>query len=429
MKNTRLEQSPNVIALLYSRRHFNPGEFTPLENSSAGQIAKTLYTELTQLREYEIHYFDAFDHTEWYKLRVDILITLVDNFELAEWYFKPEKVLLIAVNQHPLERLRIAMSARKLGYPDKALVASDGIYQPYKKIRKSNAILCVGNKRTAESFEKYINGCKIVSTRYNSSFSKVEYHPSSEKIQDVLVLMSSLGFRKGFDRFLSSLESDKDQLRQFKFHIVGYCENDFWKQKLEAISTAHPNVFYHGWILNTDPLFEKILANSDVAIFPTREEGLVGSLLECLDLGILCLFTNDAGLDNHTDLLTLSSSGPLKLGDKLIEIQSLSPREICELRESQWHSRRKQLEENRDIGETLIALLAEGIPDRCSTTNRLSSIRTWMTFPFLSYRKILLNRLKFTSIRIIKAKIYLKSPDGYRTIIRLRNLVRGTSKK
>ena len=101
---TKSERQVKNCVILYSRRHFDPNSSTDLENSSAGLIARTLYTEMKSQSNFEVYYFDSFDNSEWFNVQTDILVSLVDNLSLGIWFFDPKEVIVIAVNQHPLAR-------------------------------------------------------------------------------------------------------------------------------------------------------------------------------------------------------------------------------------------------------------------------------------------------------------------------------------
>lgn len=419
-------QTRNCV-LLYSKRHFDPQETMPLEQSSAGQIAKTLYMEIVENTEYRIHYFDAFDHVEWTQLETDLLITLVDNIDLAMWYFKPKRTILIAVNQHPLERIRINGESLKYGIPTKALTASDGIYQPFKSIYKANSILCVGNSKTSSTFEKYLKNSTIINTSYLSFMGSLKVRKEMSGVKNILILMSSIGYRKGFDRIYNSLMTEGEKLRDYQFHIIGHPEGDYWQKKIDELQAKYSNVHNHGWVLNNSTRFNELMMTMDIALFPTREEGLVGSLLECIQGGVISLYSENAGLDNKIENLTLTHNGSLELAEKILAVSKLTKSELQALADDQFSQLQTQLKVLPNIGSALGALIESGIPNSHGKNRQLRIIATWLKLPLGNFVPILIKRIRVIRIRILKAKLQIRSPKIYSLMKRIHSKLRNVS--
>jgi glycosyltransferase involved in cell wall biosynthesis len=420
---TKLGKSTKTCVILYSRRHFNPVAPTSLENSSAGQIARSLYEELSKMEEYEVHYFDAFDHSEWKKMKVDLLVSLIDNLDLARWFFKPAETVVIAVNQHPLERLRLCGLAPKLGIPISALSASDGIFQPYKALSGVNEILCVGNDKTANSFRYFLKNCNITETFYSTYLGEQQSPKQVIRIENILILMSSIGYRKGFDRIYDSLTKDGDKLSQYKFHIIGQPEGPYWKDKVDALTENYSNVHFHGWVSNNTDYFNSLLNQMDVSLFPTREEGLVGSLLECIHSGVLSLHTSNSGLNNSLDELKLNDDGDLNLLQKLSHISGLDPQRIISLQIEQFTQMQTQMSNSPNIGLALRELITSGLSKQRIQPRKKSSFLTYSKFS-ISFFPIISKRVNLTYMRVLKAKVSITFPIFYQALKKLRNFMK-----
>lgn len=413
-----------TCVLLYSRRHFDPEHQSSLMGSSAGQIASALYQSLIDMDEYEVSYFDSFDHLEWHGRKIDLLVTLVDNLDLAKWYFRPTHVVVIAVNQHPLERFRIAGYAHKLRIPLAALSASDGVYQSCRGLASVDTILCVGNSKTLSTYSKYINSCTIYQTSYGTIFSGPKKPKLIRKIRKILILMSSIGYRKGFDRLFDELITNETDFSMFEFHIIGNPESAYWQGKITELTNKKSNIKFHGWILNNTPEFDAILNEMDLALFPTREEGLVGSLLECIDLGILSLHTVNSGLNNSLPELELSENGSINLISKLTYLAKLSPDELGCLRSKQANEKENQFSQSELIGDTLKSCLKNENLKSKGKLNFLAVAKVWHQFPKTHYAKLIINRVRFTEIRIQKAKLQLRFPLFYKVLKDLRATIK-----
>lgn len=409
--------------ILYSRRHFNPNSSTELSESSAGRIASTIYNAAKSCTNYSVTYFDSFDFNEWEPKEVDVLITLIDNLPLASWFFHPQKIVVIAVNQHPLERLKNGLLGLTSGLPKEALVASDGIFQPYSLLRKVNTILCVGNTKTLETYRKYLPFTDIRQVNYDSAFSAQNRKHKISQVQNILVLMSSIGFRKGFDRFADEIMNFKN-LGIYTFHIVGHPENSYWRARVNELVAENLNVKFHGWLLNNERKFSDLLESMDVAIFPTREEGLVGSLLECIDFGIISLHTSNSGLDNPINELALPESGELYLEEKLGNLSRKNSDELRDLHLSQINAMKNQFDITSNIGSEIVSLLTQGIP-LTKRTSKIPLLREALSFK--SNRKnipVLMSRLRLIQVRNFKSRTAIRFPSLFKMLKKIRQFLR-----
>lgn len=419
---TTINAKKNCV-ILYSRRHFDPNNTTVLSGSSAGRIAATIYEAAKNTSDHNVYYFDSYNIDEWHPVNADVLVTLIDNLPTAQFFFKPQYTVVIAVNQHPLERLKIGISGLALGLPRNALTPSDGIYQPFLSLSKANSILCVGNKRTICTFKKYLPHTDIHQVNYDSNFFSSTKRHKITKIRNILVLMSSIGYRKGFDRFVHEIENS-ECLDEYTFHIVGHPEGPYWQLEIERLLLKHSNVKFHGWMLNKAKEFSDLLQTMDVALFPTREEGLVGSLLECIDLGIISLHTSNSGLDHAIDELALSDTGSLNLQERLQALSRKTPVELGELNRLQEESMKRQFSKTPNIGMELKRLLKEGFPPP-ATSNRMKEILEVILMARKPRNiKLFAMRLKLIQLRHFRNRIALKNPSLFKILKRLRNLFR-----
>jgi hypothetical protein len=410
------EKQVKNCVILYSRRHFDPNSSTNLENSSAGMIARTLYEEMKLRTNFEVYYFDSFDNSEWRKMKTDTLISLVDNLSLGIWFFNPKEVIVIAVNQHPLARLQICGFAARKGIPASAITPSDGAYQPSNGLTKAKAILCVGNKGVRESFERFLKNSNVIETTYRTSFIESTREYGDVKIEHILILMSSIGFRKGFDRIFDSLINQKELLGSYKFHLIGHSEGPYWSEKIEYLESHSSNFTYHGWLFNSDEKFVTLLRNMDLALFPTREEGLVGSLLECIDLGILSLHTNSSGLNNSVEELEISSEGNFDLAGSINLLASKNKFEILQLRERQRNDMKHQFANSLPIEVGLRLAIESKSSKKRPSLQPLEFIFVWLNFPNLRFRKIVFNRFKLITVRLLLVKFSIERPLLYKKI-------------
>jgi glycosyltransferase involved in cell wall biosynthesis len=415
-----MKKNKKICVVLYSRRHFNPAGESELLGSSAGQIASAIYFKLKSQDDLELHYFDAFNHYEWKKLKVDILVSIVDNLPLSYKFFNPNELYVVAVNQHPLERLRIASHSRRDLVPFSTLSASDGIYQPFRILAKANGIVCVGNTVTINTYKKYMNHCKIIATTYKSVFNESQREHNNQSANEVLVLMSSIGYRKGFDRIAREFDNNREALRKFKFHIVGEPENDFWKGTVDKIVSNNENVNFYGWLDNESSEFRELLQKTKIAVFPTREEGMVGSLLEVLDLGLIPLHTVNSGVDNTQGELTLEPQEDSDLGLKLLALCNKSKEDLLQIQKVQVLDFNKQVLETFDVAEQLSRLIKLHNP-KVSKNRNLIQLLTLIRLVFVIPPRNHLSRFRLLYFHYWRSNLEMERPVVFKYLKVMKN--------
>jgi len=364
---------------------------------------------------YNIHYFDSFNCEEWYRINTDVLITLIDNYELARWYFKPKNIYLVAVNQHPINRLSQLKSAKTAKIPTEAFSASDGIYQPILKIKNFNAVLCVGNKLVIESYKKYYKNIEIATTYYATQFNQIKLtksHNNDNRIFTVLILMSSLGYRKGFDQICELIELIANQKLQINFIIIGHAENEYWKSKIFNLLETYQNVEYYGWMNNKSEEFKNLLLRSDLAVFPSREEGMLGALIESIEFGILSLHSENCGIDISNVNLGINLNNKNDLYNKVLNLSLKSIDERHLMASQQLIRFKYQISGNDSISTIVGNWLNNPLVPR-SKYRFLKVSRDLIAQFTIEYWKIYARRLKILTIEKNKRKLYIKFPAVY----------------
>ena len=118
-------------------------------------------------------------------------------------------------------------------------------------------------------------------------FTPYEY-PSDETVE--FVFISRLMKEKGIDQYLEAAEYIKKKYPNTKFHICGFCEDEY-KDKMEAL-TSSDTVIYHGMVKN----IETVLENVHCTVHPTYyPEGLSNVLLESCACARPIITTDRAG--------------------------------------------------------------------------------------------------------------------------------------
>lgn len=197
-----------------------------------------------------------------------------------------------------------AMACKKLGIPCIAnitglgtAVENGGLIQKitvmlyrfaFKKVQtvffqnKENMQFFIDRKLYVDK-HKLLPGSGVNLTR----FTPYEY-PSDETVE--FVFISRLMKEKGIDQYLEAAEYIKNKYPNTKFHICGFCEDEY-KDKMDAL-TSGDTVIYHGMIKN----IETVLENVHCTVHPTYyPEGLSNVLLESCACARPIITTDRAG--------------------------------------------------------------------------------------------------------------------------------------
>lgn len=424
----------SLCVILYSLNHFNPERDVPLSGSSAGRIARQVYEAAISSGTHRVIYVDAFDSKTWPDEKPDLIIAIIDNLKLAIRTLQPNRILGIAVNYHPLDRVNLVYSAKHLGISWRNLVPSDGIYQEHSSLKYLDQLMIVGNRGTELSFSRRLPGVRTRLTHYKLSLRD---HPlkrelmRSSPVINVLFLMSAIGFRKGADLVFESLRGmpRMDEPR-ILFHIVGAPSNGFWANELDKISLGRNDIILHGWMDNKGDAFRDLLASTDLAVFPAREEGLLGALLESIDHGIPSLHSPYVGLDASAPDLLLSELTCLEIRAKIIAFSTLNEEERAHLHSLQLDGLKRQFAAQEQIGDIVNDWMTSGekshssrrggkFPSTSSILDTWNFLRLLVCFPRLS-----LGRIRINYLQNWLSNLHYSSPRIYSSMRMIYNVLR-----
>lgn len=419
----------SLCVILYSLNHFNPERDVPLSGSSAGRIARQVYEAAISSGTHRVIYVDAFDSKTWPDEKPDLVIAILDNLKLAIRTLQPNRILGIAVNYHPLDRVNLVYSAKHLGISWRNLVPSDGIYQEHSSLKYLDQLMIVGNRGTELSFSRRLPGVRTRLTHYKLSLRD---HPlkrdlmRSSPVINVLFLMSAIGFRKGADLVFESLRGmpRMDEPR-IVFHIVGAPSNEYWACELDKVSLERNDIISHGWMDNKGNAFRDLLATTDLAVFPAREEGLLGALLESIDHGIPSLHSNFVGIDASDPALLLSELTSVEIRGKILSFATLNQEKRAHLHAVQLESLMRQFNSQ----ESIEYIVNDWMKDDCVSTigdvplRRIGSIRMKDLLSFAKlvvfFPRLSLGRIRLNYMQIGLSNLQQSNPEMYGCLRRI----------
>jgi hypothetical protein len=329
---------------------------------------------------------------------------------------------------HPMIRLQLIHEARKAKLPVNALTASDGIFQSYRKLKSASEIVCVGNEYIADSFREYLPSVRITSTYYNSTFIETN-HNSNEELRAgkkrLLVLASSIGFRKGADLLIQLALTCRDD--PILFEVVGYPELEFWKTKLFETATQNKHFIMHGWVNNKSEAFRNLLENVDAAVFLSREEGLLGSLLECVTQGIPSFHGIQTGLTPCQDQFDITHLNVERTREQILEFLNLPQENRLSLTHNQKNAMLWQFRDQESIrvivNRWLNSTESTSVNRRRLQAPKLLFCQVRVFIKSYGYWRIYFLRLKVLTLRYQLDKLAIQSPSFYAWLKKMKDSI------
>lgn len=154
----------------------------------------------------------------------------------------------------------------------------------------ANGIICLGDESVLEPYSKF----PLVLNLNNASFQDDHYNKKNRKFDEVsnnfLFFGGGGNVHKGLDLLLDAFaESDKH------LYICTILEPEF--KRLFRNELKRPNVHYEGWVKQRSKKFYQIMENCAFIIFPSCSEGSAGSVVECMNQGLIPIVSRETRID------------------------------------------------------------------------------------------------------------------------------------
>lgn len=112
-----------------------------------------------------------------------------------------------------------------------------------------------------------------------------------------LLFTGNLELRKGLRILVEALEALRDQMFDFELHVAG---SDLEARRFYGDRLSRLPVIWHGSLVQDD--LKRLLAESDIYVFPTFAEGCARSAMEALFAGLPVVTTEACGLPGEPGL-------------------------------------------------------------------------------------------------------------------------------
>lgn len=346
------------IVVSYSLRHYTP--HLPIREG-IGNVAKTLHESIiANFPEHEIIYTDPSHMDEIGELKnVDWLFTVPRDLVRAKKKFRPSKTVMFTANESALGRFEVWTHSRNLKINRKLLGGHDGIYEDFRENR-ADFIICLGGWNSYVSFLRSgFSPNRIITTGIKYQ-NPIEEYRSAKSGAYVVWFMGLICVRKGILNLPKILKEIDTYHPNLKIKLVGFTDSkEIQNFILNQFANSKPG---HTWInkkiyYGTD---DWDVLNKDVAlgIFPSREEGLPGCVIDLINLHIPVVYSSRSGLNFVNEELSEIDFGKPKWEKRLSDLLLKKPEFWSDVAEKQEKSAFFAQDDNQV--DRIIKRLSEG---------------------------------------------------------------------
>ncbi|MDP4207563.1 MAG: glycosyltransferase [Bacteroidota bacterium] len=208
-------------------------------------------------------------------------------------------------------------------------LAYQRLIKPHNACEIADYIFQIGSSKTISTYPNSIKNKIILIRQTCFTFNdfRIETKLNQKNFNSFIWMGSTGSILKGLDLFIDFALINQS----FNFHIVGNIDDDFFSFYHDKIINAK-NIFYHGFIQISDLKLLNIASACSCIIFPSCSEGMPGSVVNLMKLGLIPVVSKWCSFDEIEDLgyelenLTLN-----ELSKFLNWYQSLSTEKIKEL--------------------------------------------------------------------------------------------------
>ncbi len=292
----------NTILIIYAKSHFNPDTDNLSQinsQSSAGNIARNLYNSFGGKKVIYV------DHNEQKEIpdTVDLIIGMVcENFV---WYAKKHphaKKMLFLVNSHPLFRLKTLIQEGIRRNKKMSLREYVSPFVFLKCIRYTDQMFVIGNEFVKNTYKQQgIPEEKLILLNSGVNLDVLLPDHSKRPTNKLRVLYPSSHFalRKGLFRVMDIWKKvvhyAKEKNISVELVMLGQAE-PLYEKEIQQFVSENQSVTNMGWVDSSTQHYRDILASSHVVLFPSLEEGQVGTVLEAMSTGAIPVMTRASGI-------------------------------------------------------------------------------------------------------------------------------------
>ena len=188
--------------------------------------------------------------------------------------------------------------------------------------RRADAIICLGNKAAAETYEGFENVYNLPV----GSFTGVGHEKTHAEIEagrkNILFIAGAGNIHKGLDLLLDAIADMPD----FILHIYTFLDPEFVRFYKKQLNGS--NVIIHEFEAFPSEKFLAITKICNIAIMPSCSEGSPGSIVEAMIQGLIPIVSQEAHIDVDGAGIVLKENTIQAIHDALRSVSTANPEEL-----------------------------------------------------------------------------------------------------
>lgn len=178
----------------------------------------------------------------------------------------------------------------------------------------ADIITCFGGTYQAESY--FLNKQKVRKLNISTTYIPLDFHKTIA-LKNKFIWYGGHGpFHKGIDLVTEAFLKMPDM----ELHIFGNIELNHKLYEWFVKTTANAkNITYHGWATPESEKFKSYVQQCDAFVFASSSEGGAGSVIQCLQFGLIPIINQATAVDLSNDKFNITGKDPEEEIDSIIE--------------------------------------------------------------------------------------------------------------
>ncbi len=193
----------------------------------------------------------------------------------------------------------------------------------------ADIITCFGGSYQAESY--FLNKEKVRQLNISTTFVPLDFTKKIASRNKFIWYGGHGPFHKGIDLVTEAFLKMPDM----ELHIFGNIELNHKLYEWFVKTTTHAkNIIYHGWATPDSKKFQDYVQQCDAFVFASSSEGGAGSVIQCLQFGLIPIINKSTAVDLHNDKFNITGNNPEEEINSIIEkVRLFSKTDVEELSE------------------------------------------------------------------------------------------------
>jgi glycosyltransferase involved in cell wall biosynthesis len=188
---------------------------------------------------------------------------------------------------------------------------------------KADGIICLGNSFTRSTFSKFKNVYNLnIGSYYDDHYENSSKDITSGR-KNFLFFSGDGNVHKGLDLLLDIFSKQKDK----HLYICTHLDEEF-EEYYKDILYKSDNIHYMGYVIIKSEKYYELMDKCDFVVLPSCSEGSPGSVVDCMQHGLIPLVSHESGLDVKGYGRVLKTSSLTNLEKAINELSSAAESDL-----------------------------------------------------------------------------------------------------